>query len=370
MALSHVYSLTPGGPLPQPATVTIPLTAPAPAAEAVFVATRETATQPWTYLPAELSPDRTTVSFTTTHFSLFSVLRYDLGQLIAEFKKDFIDGFDGGLTQTVDKPQCPSEDAARQDGYSITSDSTNTVYWCFGVVASGKRILKVTNNRRYPLELQHPNMDVLDNGVDLTQLSQLSRLVSGTRAIVVPGGTVTFNADLHAGGSEGIQTDLDGVGQLLYAMQVGVNALLQILTRFGAGSGKKAIGSVNTLIGSGSCLASVGHGSGTIISSCLSPKQIVDAFGPVGLLLAPIMVAAPVVAFFQESVNGIVDQWNGHSIYRIVISRPVVPTQIVTLAPVTHAGAAAPGWSVMWSQLARRPRCRVRQDRPIPPTVP
>jgi hypothetical protein len=346
VALSHVYSITPSGPLKKPATVTIPLNAPAPAGEVVFVATRETPADAWAYMPARLSADRTTVAITTTHFSLFGVLGYDLSSLVAEFKKDFIDGFDGGLTQTVDRPQCSSEGAARQDGYQISSYNGDTVYWCFGFDSSGRRVLKVTNHRRYPLELQHPHMRVLDNGVDFTQLSQISRLLSGDRAILLPGGTATFDADLSSGGLEGIQTNLDSIGQLLYALQIGVEALLKILTRFGAGSGKKAIEIVDTLLQSASCLASAGHGSGTILSNSLSPKQIGEAFGPAGLLLAPIMVAAPVVAFFQETVNGIADQWNGHSIYRIVISRPVAPTKMVTLKPVTRAGTAAPGWSI------------------------
>jgi len=52
--LSRVFELTPAGALPAPARVTVPLRSPVPADEAVVVASKETPTGRWTYLPAEL----------------------------------------------------------------------------------------------------------------------------------------------------------------------------------------------------------------------------------------------------------------------------------------------------------------------------
>lgn len=318
--LSDVYDLTPSGPLAKPATITIRLAQPVPSDDAVVVVTREHATDPWDYLPADLDANRTAVTFTTTHFSLFSVLAYSLSGAVATFKRDFADGIDGGATQTVDKPRCDNESAARGDGYTISSDSTDTVYWCFGE-DNGKRILKVIDHRRYPLLVAHPGMHVVDDGYDWAQWSSLSRLDSGSNAIIAPGGTAVFSADLQPGGTEGVQTQIDGLGQSLYALQTGVTSLVEILTRFGAGSDSNPVKIADTLLSSQSCADSLGKGSGDVIAGCFSPKDILDAFGTKGLLLAPIMAAGPLVAFFHSEWNAIVDQFNGHSIYRILIKR-------------------------------------------------
>jgi hypothetical protein len=336
--ISPVYSLTPSGPLPAPVTVTIPLTGPAPPGEVVLVGTRETTARPWTYLPSTLSADRTSVTFTTTHFSLFGVLGYDLGQLVAAFKTDFVNGIDGGATLTVTPPSCQNESAARAGGYHVASSSGDTVFWCLGLDSTGRRVLKVTNHRRYPLEVQHRNLDVIADGYDWAQWSSLSRVVSGKMAIIAPGGTAEFNVALSPGGREGIQTAFDGLGQSLYALQTGIATLVKILTRFGAGGGKVAA-SADKILTAQSCIGALGKGSGAVIAGCFSPKDIADAFGWKGLLLAPIMAAGPVVAFFHSEWNALVDQFNGHSVYQAVISRDAsVPTATVTLRPVDAAG--------------------------------
>jgi hypothetical protein len=288
------------------------------------VATRESATQPWTYLPGRLSADRSKVTFTTRHFSFFGILGYDLGQLVSAFKSDFVDGLTSEATATIGSPpSCDREADARKDGYKISSDSGDTMYWCFGV-EGGHRVLKVTDHRRYPLEVAHPNMSVLHNSYDRLQLSALSRLVSGQHAIIEPGGTATFNADLSPGGNEGIATESDSTGQSFYALQVGVETLVSILTRFGAGSGVKALDKTGDLLTARSCLDSLGKGSGALISGCFNPTQIMEAFGVKGLLLAPIMAVGGVLSFFRGEWNALVDTVTGHDQYRINIRNTTV----------------------------------------------
>ncbi len=319
--VSDLYDLGPSGQLRSPATVTIRLSHAVPANDVVLVATRETTSQPWDYLPGSLTADRTGVTFTTSHFSIFGVLMYDLDQAIQTFKTDFVDGIDGGATSTVAQPACQNEQAARGGGYTITSDNTDTVYWCFGEDGTGHRLLKVTDHRRYPLLVAHQGMSVVNDAYDWGQWSSLSRLDSGSNAIIAPGGTAVFNADLNPGGSESIQTQIDGLGQSLYALQTGLTTLVEILTRFGAGSGVTAVEIADKILGSQSCATSIGKGSGDIIAGCFSAADILDAFGAKGLLLAPIMVAGPIIAFFHSELNAIVDQFNGHSNYRIMITR-------------------------------------------------
>ncbi|WP_109642239.1 hypothetical protein [Lentzea atacamensis] len=330
--LSNLYELNPSGPLPSPATATIRLQNPVPDGDVVVVARRPTSTDEWEYLPATIAQDRASVSFTTDHFSEFGLLGFDLGKAIDAFKRDFIDGLTGGLTQTADKPTCDNEQRARGDGYSVTSYSKDTLFWCLGADNAGHRILKVTNNRRYPLLASHRGMDVIDNDIDRGQLSSLSRVIAGDKAVIAPSGTVTFNADLSPGTSARITTEADAIGQSLYALQTGVTALLQILTRFGAGSGIKAVDIFNKMLQGKSCLDALGKGSGAMISGCLDAKQIMDVFGYKGLLLAPIMVACPIIAFFNSQWNAFADQFNGNSIYRIEVARAKPVASLATFA--------------------------------------
>lgn len=306
---SHIYALRPSGPLASKATVTIKLDRPLPAGTPVVAATRETTSDPWTYLAATLSPDGTSATFTTTHFSLFGILWLDTKDLAAAFKADFIDGVTGGLTQTVNKPSCPQETQARGEGYTITSSTTDAVYWCFGI-DNGTRVLKVTVHRRYPMEITHPNMDVISNPYNHLAPAAVSRLVSGNTTIVEPAGTATFNADLPAGSSEGISTEMDGAGQSLYALQVGIETLSSILTRFGAGTDKKAIQYLDKAVTIHSCAQGIAEGtSGALIRGCRSPAQILEIYGVKGLLLAPIMAVGGVIAFFHSEWNALIDQF-------------------------------------------------------------
>lgn len=331
--LSDTYDIGPTGPLSSTAHITVPLRTPVdPAKTAVVAATRESPTDAWEFLPVTLSADGRTASFDTSHFSIFGVLGYDLGNLISAFKTDFVDGFTSGATQTdVPKPSCSNEAAARADNYAISSSSTDTLYWCFGEDNSSHRILQVTNHRRYPLEVAHPNMAVVGHTPTPWDLTSISRAVSGAYTIISPGGSTSFNADLgEAGGSEGIQTEMDGLGQSLYALQTGIDTLLKILTRFGAGANTKTIDAFNTILGAPGCADAVVHKTGgDVISSCFDAEDLFKAFGAKAFLLTPIMAAGALVSFFHSEWNALIDQFNGHDKYQITITR--TPPQ-VTLA--------------------------------------
>jgi hypothetical protein len=356
---SDVYSVAPSGPLPKPATLTLTLAHPLATGSAVVIATRESATDPWSYLPATLMPDRAHVQFTTDHFSFFGALAIDLGQAAAAFKTDFLDGIDSGATSTnTPRPRCDNETAARRDGYSVTSSTTDTVYWCFGM-AGGHRVLKVTNNRRYPLEAAHAGLDAEQNHIDWGSWAQLSRIGSGQKSIIAPGGIVTFNADLADGGTTRVSTEMDGLGQSLYALQVGVTTLVSILTRFGAG-GAKAAEAADKLLTVQSCATSIGKGGGAVVSGCFSPADMLVAFGLKGLLLAPLMAVGAVISFFHSELNALVDQFNGHDKYQIALARvsppllgmPWAPDQVGfgTVAPtnVFNGGDPSGAFTINW----------------------
>lgn len=340
-AASHEYSLGPSGALPAQATIRIRLTTNLSADTPVVVRTRENTDDDPAFLPAELDADGAHATFNTTHFSLFTVLSLDLETFMTEFKKVFLDGFTAGLTRTLTPPTCAREDEARSDGYKIDSSKGDTVNWCLGIDNTNRRILKVTNRRGYPLTVKHPNMAVLHNqSPDPLALANLTRLGAGKNFILAPGGTATLNAKLDPGDAGGIRTDIDAAGQTWYAIETGARSLTAILTRFGA---QPAEGAAETILGSAECGAAFARSLGDAFATCLSPTQVVKAYGPAGWMLAPLMVAAPVVAFFKSQGEAIASQLTDADNYDVIITRAQVPATTPTLVSPGRIGPYAPG---------------------------
>jgi len=245
--VSRTYKLTPSGPLARPQTVRLPLTHQLPPGWAVVVATAETSQGQWAYLPAKLSPNRGTAIFTTTHHSLFTVIGEDVSNLLAFFKTQVLDGLSSGATASAVKPSCADEPAART-GYSVQSSAGPTVYWCLGMDSSGQRILRVVNNRLYPLEIQHSGLPVAEkSAIDHGALTSLSHLLSQHLSILAPGAQIGYRVSLASGQVAGAQTAVDGFGESLFALQTAINSLLAILTRFGVGGASKSITVMNEI---------------------------------------------------------------------------------------------------------------------------
>jgi len=319
---SRTYQLSPSGPLASPQTVRLPLTRRVPRGWAIVVATAETSQGPWTYLPARLSPDRRTAIFTTVHHSLFTVLGEDVSSLLGFFKTEFLDGLSSGATASAAQPSCAGEAAARS-GYTVQSSAGPTAYWCFGMDSSGQRILRLVNNRLYPMEIQHPGLTVAEQpATDYGSLASLSHLLSGRLSILAPGAQIGYRVGLAPGREAGAQTAADGFGQGLFALQTGINALLAILTRFGAGGASKGIAVMNDALGDAACADALPAGNpGSILASCLSPKDMFDYFGTAGLLLAPLAAAGGLADFFASEFQGLHDILTQQDHYTIVVQR-------------------------------------------------
>jgi hypothetical protein len=332
--LSRTFSLAPSGPLASPQTVRLPLAGPVPSGWAVVVATAETSGGPWTYLPASLSADRRTVIFTTDHHSIFTVIGERLSSLLGFFKTEFLDGLSSGATAMASPPSCAGEKAAR-DGYSVQSSAGPTVYWCFGEDSSGNRVLRVVNNRQYPLEIWHPGLTVTEKPtIDYGSLASLSHVLSGRESILAPTTEIGYRVSLTPGIPAGVQTVADGFGQSLFALQTGINSLLAILTRFGAGSPSKAVTVMNKALGNEACAAAMLAGNpGSILSSCLSPKDMADYFGTAGVLLAPLAAAGGLAAFFDSEFQGLHDILTGRDRYAIYLHAAQDPTLGLSWGP-------------------------------------
>ena len=323
-SLSATYQLSPSGPLAHPQTIRLPLTRKVPPGWAVVVATAETSRGPWTYLAAQPSADRRTAIFTTTHYSIFTVLGEDVGSLLRFFKTQFLDGLSSGATASATPPSCGGKTAARS-GYDVQSSSGSTVYWCFGTDSSGQRILRVVNNRLYPLEIQHAGLAVAEKPkIDYNALSSVSHLSSGNLSILAPGAQIGYRVSLPLGHSASAQTAMDGFGQSLFALQTGLNAMVAILTRFGAGGASKSITAMDDALRANACVNALLAGNpGSILSSCLSPTDMADYYGPVGVLLAPLAAAGGLADFFASEFEGLKDILTSRDKYTITAKRQV-----------------------------------------------
>ena len=162
------------------------------------------------------------------------------------------------------------------------------------------------------------------SSVDKFQLSALSHWGSGSYSIVAPGDTITYAVALPVAGVGGIKTQMDGFGQSLFALQTGISTALEFLTKFGLDKSKSALQAMSTILADGSCVDAIGHGVGALLASCLDPPHLVKLFGTAGVLLVPIVVAGPIVSFFQSEWHALVDQFNGHDKYTVVITHAKV----------------------------------------------
>jgi hypothetical protein len=326
---SDTYELTPSGPRPA-TTVHLALQAALPTGFGAVVATRATPDQPWTYLPAQLAGDRASVTFTTTHFSRFAAVGLDLPALAQTFKSEFVDAVSSkALQNDIAKPKCDNEDAARRDGYKITSTTkTDTVYWCLGIEHGG-RVLKVTDHRRYPLIVGHSNLAVLGNQTDKLELSSLTRLASGKTTVVGPGSTVTYDADLNGGRSGAVAIELDGASQTLYALQTGIETLVDMLAQLGgselsglseAKKQQRVLKLMDKMLSSDRCASAWSKSGRDIVSRCFTADELLSGLGSASLLVAPVFAAGGPLSFRRSEWNALVDAVNGHDGYRIAVA--------------------------------------------------
>jgi hypothetical protein len=317
--VSETFRVTPSGPLHTSAKIQIPLTARVTSgAQFVFILTSESPNGPWTPLPTRVIRGGWWAEATVTHLSWFTGIKIDLSEALSAVKK-FFDDFTGGAYANPDPPTCDNQSAARNnDEYTVTYSPGNTLLWCFGM-DNGKRVLKIVNNRRYPLLLTH-NLPIVGGTSSLDLFQMVAKLLT-------PGGTVIFQrleddfgADIPAGFYGGVHVNFSAEGQLLSSLEVGLNSLFAIITHFGAKDDPNTIMKViDTLLSVNSCLSAIGS-IAAMLSGCLSPYQLYKALGlPWGLILAPLAASSALIDYMHGALNGAFDQWNNRSQFTILV---------------------------------------------------
>lgn len=176
-------------------------------AESIYVLLWEDPSTGWTALPTERTRDGAFVA-RTGHFSWGFLARID----VREWARQHLDAagaFFAGRSD-VAQPSCGEEQAARDAGVEVASDSGDTVKWCFGL-EDGRQVLKVANNRRTFTEVAFPEAwEVAGDGGPAASLDALARslgdwvgeLAEPNREVrVIDGGdTLTLVVPPHSSG--------------------------------------------------------------------------------------------------------------------------------------------------------------------------
>ena len=345
-ALSATYQLTPSGQLAVPTTVTLPLSRPAPAGDEILVATKEKASDPWSYLRGHLTTDRRAVTFQTDHFSIFGDIGISVAALASAFKTQFLDVIDSGMSASFPQPSCAGEATARSDGFSIASTSGSQVYWCFGMSGS-QRILKFVNNSQYPMELAHPDMSVASQGL-ANDLQNLLNHYGGSYTIAQPGEQVIYDVNVPVNTIGGVQTAADLFGEDLYALDVGLSTLANIVTGLGLAEVEGGVRTFDKVVGRTSCVLSLNQGPSAVLTGCFGAAALAQVFGDVlGVVLSAVVAYTSVVQFFRSEVDVARDLLTGKDHYTVAITHKAVGGRTVSsaLPPTTSAPPSQGGQS-------------------------
>jgi hypothetical protein len=187
-------------------------------------------TRRWQPVPAHYDAASRTLTATTPHLSLWSVLRIDANAVLSaagSLLKGFL-----GIADTTAQPSCPGQTGLAAAGVSVVSDKGNLVKWCAGVNGA-QPLLRVADNRHYAMETDYPaswqvqrlgEPGSLEDQIvtDVTQF--LSPSAAGGSSVIIPGGdTVQFT--LPPGASGEAQTRPSGEGYLIDALLYAVDTL-------------------------------------------------------------------------------------------------------------------------------------------------
>ena len=237
MALAGpVFDLSLAGPtLVGPVQLTVPVPAPRATGvlagpDAALLVYYNPATSRWQPVTASYDPVARTLTATSQHLSIWSVLVLNASQVLAAVQ-NALTGFLG--VADVAAPSCPGTAQLAGAGITVaTADAGDLVKWCAGIAGPGSPLVQVADNRNYGMELDYPANwrlqrlgppDPLFDQI-LTSLPTLSLQASGpgTRVITIAAGhTVELRPPLvdvdEATATVGVQSIL--INAILYGVE-------------------------------------------------------------------------------------------------------------------------------------------------------
>jgi hypothetical protein len=271
----------------------------------IFVMSRKTSSDPWTYLPGTLMSDQRHVEFTTTHLSDFAVMVMDLEGALQSFQQDLKSRLGFSINRKVEKPECDEPEEARKDGYSVISTKgRKTVFWCFGF-ENDRRVLRVVNRRVLPIQVAHADAPEVPPAVETPKTWLPWAGVLGDEATFLPPGrTVTYDADLEPTKRVMISAATDSTAQSLRALHAMTAALALRMNGFGAGK-IKTVDTVASLVARPQCSKALGLGADKMLEGCFSRRKMMATFGSRGMLLGRLTTDPTTKLFLRQQFKAI-----------------------------------------------------------------
>ncbi|THG30780.1 hypothetical protein [Naasia lichenicola] len=187
----------------------------------------------------------------TTHFSTWFTSWW--GDLLDKARAQM----DRIYSDAGKQPTCDGEDEVRADGYEVTSDDGNRVYWCFGLDDDGSPQLRLTNGRGYGVGAENtPGMSGSTGASDLIGIiSAILKPAPSQRGntVNVLGAGDTIDYAITGTGDMGVRVQPSPSAYLLTAAQYAVDTLGLVLKAGGKGSMTKQ--AVAQLVNWESCLS-------------------------------------------------------------------------------------------------------------------
>jgi hypothetical protein len=185
----------------------------------------------WQPVPAVYHPASRTITATSAHLSVWTVLRIDTGKILAAAAsalKGFI-----GVASTTAQPSCPGASQLAADGITVTSDKGSLVRWCAGTAGTAAPLLQVADNRSFAVQADYPrgwSLQRLGSAGPVTDqiITSVARALSpaanGQASAIIPGGhTVQFA--VPAGASGEVLAAPSSEGYLIDALLYGADTL-------------------------------------------------------------------------------------------------------------------------------------------------
>lgn len=331
--------------------VTLPLKAALPTGDAAIVVSAVKPGGPWTYVPATVAQSGRAVTFTAAGPARFTVLGLAVAPLERDFKSFFADSLESAATMPINQPSCPGQQAALS-GYQVEASQGSAISWCLGI-QGGNRILTMVNDRTYPLEIFHQGMPVAESAsADSFRLTSLSQALSGSYSILEPGQQIGYGVVTSSGTVNQVSTQFDGLGESLFVLQTAMSTLLEILNELkptDTGNLGRIMNAATEVSGCAGALTA--REPVALMSGCLSPSALVRIFqaaglGTIGWLLAPVVGADGVAAFFNTKWQHIHNLLTSRDYYTITVGRGACPTAAQLLTAWNTAPASVrQGWA-------------------------
>ncbi|MEO5610203.1 MAG: hypothetical protein ABIQ92_11165 [Ornithinibacter sp.] len=316
--VSPLYTLAPGGALESPVTVRLELDNALPTDATVLVATRDTDQQPYKFVRAYLTTDQQHVQFTTRTLNQVGAVSVDVPSALESLQTDVRSGLAAGVVASVRRPACQGAGEARKDGYSIAASPKKTLFACFGV-EGGKRVVKLTNRRRVPVQVSHPGAATVSNP-RVAAWRSWSGPLGLANTFLPPGQSVTYDADLQPRSRLVLTSTSTPTAQSLRLLQATVRALVLRLTAFGT-EAPTAASAFAAMLAIPSCRRSLERGGAALLTECLGQSQVARLFPASQLLVAPLVTNRAFGSFLRSQAAAVADQVRSQELQRVVVRR-------------------------------------------------